>query len=229
MRVARAVGRLILLRTAKAEAAEETVPVSATGYGASVEEAKKDAVRNAIRQAVGELAGAETLVENDELVKDKILTLSNAVVTKADYGEPRAAGDGLWEVAVQALVKKGRLNQALEEVGITRGAVSGGSLAASLFSGKERVANAEKFFAERLKGFPGNVVEAVMLTKDDGSPNIEVDSQSGHVFANVGVRVNMGNYGKFAQALCELLGQVCREQESVTLFFKESRFSQVYN
>lgn len=209
----------------KAEAAEETETVSAIGYGASVDEAKKDAVRNAIKQTVGELVGAETLVENDELVKDKILTLSNAVVTKTDYGEPKATGDGLWEVAVQALVKKGRLNQALEEVGIARGTVSGGSLAASLFSGKERVANAEKFFAERLKGFPGNVVEAVMLTKNDGSPDIEVDSQSGHVFANVGVRVNMENYAKFTQALCELLGQVCLEQEQATLSFKESSYS----
>ncbi len=104
------------------------------------------------------------------------------------------------------------------------GAVSKGeALDASLFTGRKRAANAEKFFAERFKGFPDGLVEGVMLTKMDGAntvPQIEYDDKD-HVFANVGVRVNMENYAKWTQALQELLGEICLEKETVKLPFKE--------
>ncbi len=208
----------------KAAAPADFVTVEATGQGESVEAAKKDAVRNAIKKAVGELVDAKTLVENDELVEDKILTLSNAMIEKADYGEAKSVGDGLFEVPVKAVVKKGQLNQELKAIGIAKGAVAGDSLAAKLFSGKERVANAEKFFAERLKDFPKNVLEAVMLTKEDGSPDIEADEKTGHVYANIGIQINLENYAKFAQALQELLGAVCTEKETKDISFEESPY-----
>ena len=206
----------------KAANPADLVTVEAKGQGESIEAAKKDAVRNAIKTAVGELVDAKTLVENDELVEDKILTLSNAMIEKADYGEAKSVGDGLFEVPVTAVVKKGQLNKKLEDIGIAKGAVKGDSLAATLFAGKERVANAEKFFAERLKDFPKNVMEAVMLTKDDGSPDIEVDTKNGHVYANVGVQINQENYASFAQSLQELLGAVCTEKETKDISFEES-------
>ena len=205
----------------KAAESAELVTVQAKGQGETVDAAKKDAIRNAIKTAAGELVDAKTLVENDELVSDKILTLSNAMVEKADYGDAVSVGDGLFEVPVKAVVKKGRLNKELEKIGIATGAVSGSSLAASLFSGKERVANAEKFFAERLKDFPGNVVEAVMLTNGKGEPDIEIDTDKGHVFANVGLRVNMANYSEWTKQLQEVLGAVCLEQEQTNLKFGE--------
>lgn len=147
------------------------------------------------------------------------------MIEKADYGDAQSVGDGLFEVPVTAVVKKGRLNQELKAVNITTGAVKGDSLAAKLGSGKERLANAEKFFNERLAGFPQNVMEAVMLTKDDGQgnqvPDIGIDPQSGHVYANVGVQVNMENYSKFTQALCELLDAVCLVKEDVVIPFRD--------
>ena len=144
-------------------------------------------------------------------MEDKILTLSNAMIEKADYGEAKSVGDGLFEVPVTAVVKKGRLNQELKAVGIATGAVKGDSLAATLFTGKERVANAEKFFVERFKEFPQNVMEGVMLTKADGSPDIEVDTDSGHIFANV--------------AFLKQTNTICRSKTTSMVFLrlKESR------
>ena len=219
----------------KAAASAELVTVQAKGQGESVEAAKKDAVRNAIKQAVGELVDTKTLVENDELVEDKILTLSNAMVEKADYGEAKRSADGLFEVPVTAVVKKGRLNQELKAVGITTGAVKGDSLAAELFSGKERVANAEKFFAERFKNFPQNVMEAVMLTNDDGTPAIgftpgnregiywrEDLAKDGHLYADVGVRVNMENYAEWTRQLKELLDAISSAHRDDSMAFAEN-------
>ena len=216
----------------KAANPADFVTVEAKGQGESVEAAKKDAVRNAIKTAVGELVDAKTLVENDELVEDKILTLSNAMIEKADYGEAKSVGDGLFEVPVTALVKKGRLNQELKAVGIATGAVKGDSLAATLFTGKERVANAEKFFAERFKDFPQNVMEAVMLTNDDGTPAIGFTpgsrkgiywrddlAKEGHLYADVGVRVNMENYAEWTRQLKELLDAICSAHRDDSMAF----------
>ena len=68
---------LLLPLSASAQDAE-TVTVLATGYGVDPDAAKKAAGRAAIEQVVGQLVDAETLVENDELVKDCILTHSAA-------------------------------------------------------------------------------------------------------------------------------------------------------
>ena len=200
------------------------VEVVATGHGANVDAAHKDAVRNAIKSVVGELVDAKTLVENDELVEDKILTLSNAVVEKAvRIGQPIVTENGLLEVKINAFVKKGQLNHELEKIGISRGAVAGKTLINTSFTKKERIENAEEFLAERFAGFPQNVVEAVVLTKQDGTPDIEFDEPTGHAYANVGIRVNMENYTKWTQALQELLGKMCLDQEQTTLILEESK------
>ena len=58
----------------------DTISVVATGIGKDRDEALKSALRAAVEQAVGVLVDAETLVTNDKLVTDKILTFSDGFV-----------------------------------------------------------------------------------------------------------------------------------------------------
>ena len=58
----------------------KTQEVVGEGVGTSADLALKDAFRNAVRQVVGAYVDAETLVKNDELVEDKILTYSNGFI-----------------------------------------------------------------------------------------------------------------------------------------------------
>lgn len=102
-------------------------------------------------------------------------------------------------------------------------AAAGGGLDKSLFVGRNRLANAEKHFAERLDGFPQNVMEAVLLANPDGSPALEVDVDTEHVFANVGIRVVPERYAAFARSFRELLGAVSAGQEEKTVAFKEEQ------
>ena len=48
--------------------------------GTTKEEALKDAFRAAVRQVVGEVVDGETLVKNEELVKDQVLTYSDGFI-----------------------------------------------------------------------------------------------------------------------------------------------------
>ena len=55
---------------------KKLMEVVATGVGTEPDEAKQNAFCNAIEQVVGVLVDAETLVKNDELVYDQVLTFS---------------------------------------------------------------------------------------------------------------------------------------------------------
>ena len=59
---------------------EQLQEVVAEGVGTTADEAIKDAFRNAVRQVVGAVVDAETLVKNDELIDDKVLTYSDGFI-----------------------------------------------------------------------------------------------------------------------------------------------------
>ncbi len=54
--------------------------VVAEGVGLTVDDARKDAFRSAVRQVVGAMIDAETLVKNDQIVADEVLTFSAGMV-----------------------------------------------------------------------------------------------------------------------------------------------------
>ena len=67
---------LIALPCAKVLGAEELTPAAATmevvasGVGLDPDKALKDALMNAVQQVVGAIVDAETLIKNDDIVKD---------------------------------------------------------------------------------------------------------------------------------------------------------------
>ena len=68
-----------------------TVKIVAEGAGTTADEALKDAFRNAVRQVVGAVLDAETLVKIDEIISDQVLTYSDGFVKT--YEEISKTGD----------------------------------------------------------------------------------------------------------------------------------------
>lgn len=91
--------------------------VSVKGKGVGVDEtaALKDAYRDAVETAVGMFVDAEQLVKNDELIKDEILTQSNAYIEGYKVLEKGSRG-GLTTVKIQARVRKQLLTKKIEGV-----------------------------------------------------------------------------------------------------------------
>jgi len=109
----------------------DTINVTATGIGKDKEAALKDALRAAVEQAVGVLVDAETVVVNDDLIRDKILTFSGGFVqTYKQLGEPRVRDDGLVYVRISAEVKRNELGAELRKTGVTKEPLDGESLIA---------------------------------------------------------------------------------------------------
>ena len=104
----------------------KNVTVTARGMGADQNSALKDALSQAIMQAAGAIVDSQTLVQNDEIIQEKVLTASNAIVKKYDIVMPaKQRANGLWEVKIKAVVQQNLLRQTLVKHNIIKGSVEG--------------------------------------------------------------------------------------------------------
>ena len=103
------------------ESAEETTPsaaeprvtktpneavVTAVGKGETKEEAKLAAFRAAVEKAVGVYVDAESLMENSELIKDRVNTISNADIQKYETLKESQMKSGMYFCQIKAWVEK---------------------------------------------------------------------------------------------------------------------------
>ena len=91
-----------------ANSANDVVKVRGKGVGANKTEALKDAYRDAVERAVGLFVDAEQMIKNDEILKDQVLTQSNAYIEKYDLVKESEVG-GLVHVDILAVVRKSAL------------------------------------------------------------------------------------------------------------------------
>lgn len=77
-------------------------PITVAGYGTTADEAERDALRNAVEQAVGTLVDSATLVQNNMLINDEIYTQSRGYITNYTVLSQKLTGDDMYEVTVNA-------------------------------------------------------------------------------------------------------------------------------
>lgn len=106
----------------------EIVKVKGRGVGTDKTEALKDAYRDAVERAVGLYVDAEQMMKNEELVKDQILTQSNAYIEKYDVAKETTKPNGLVEVQILAEVRKTALTKKISDVMPAKTVQLGGEL-----------------------------------------------------------------------------------------------------
>ena len=192
--------------------------VTAKGSGETVAEAKKDAGRAAIQQVVGELMDAETLVENDELVKDRILTYSGAYLEDMEVvGKPiRRKSTGLVEVTVTATVRKTQLEKKLKAENVATKKVKGGKLFAQATSKAQETGDAAALADKVFEDVPGCFWKVEMLAGEDGSPAIEADA-NGNVVANVRVSLDEAAYRSWAKRAMAVFDRIADDKTDETV------------
>jgi hypothetical protein len=89
--------------------------ITVTGYGNSKDEALKSAFQNAVEQEVGVLVDSKTVIRNNKLIKNKILTYSNGFIK--DYKKISAKQQmGFWTVKINAVVESQKLLSKIKEI-----------------------------------------------------------------------------------------------------------------
>ncbi len=152
--------------------------VVAVGIGTSEEEAKRQTYRNAIQSVIGTLVLSETMIANDELIRDKILTHSDGYITRVkQVGNTKQFPNGLFEVTMNVTVKSKQLERKLQAENINLANIDGAGLfsvqkqqndnkLAQAQTQEERNKNAANIIYEKIKDLPVSVLLAKANTKD---------------------------------------------------------------
>ena len=162
------------LAPAVATAQQDVLVVMSRGLGVSADAAKQDALINAMQQAVGGYVEGETLVENNKLIKETILSVSDGFVDSYDVVDgPKQRPDGLFEMTIKAKVKRTKMVERLNEVRISGSQVSSKDVAAEIITKVENVEQGEAILEKHLGGLLEKLLVARLLD-EEGKPGADL-------------------------------------------------------
>jgi hypothetical protein len=158
------------------------------------------------------MVDATTLVENDKLIENEILSYSAGMIASAkQIGEPKKSADGLYTVKVKASVKKGRLEEKLRVASTVNITLDGADLFARMTAAKDNLSDAEAMIKSVLAKHIDCVVAEPVPGKNGKSP-IDLDPKTGEVVANVRVRIDQSKYTQFANEVVEKIGPMATKK-----------------
>ena len=146
-----------------------------TGLGQSPEAAEKQALTAAVRQAVGAYLDSNTLVENEEVIRDRILSFSNGFVEKYKATAPaKKNSDGLYEVTILATVKSSQVIEALKSNNLISAKIAGQNLWAEAATKVQNAQDSVAFLNEKLPELLKTLIKVEFLDKN-GNPTKSID------------------------------------------------------
>jgi hypothetical protein len=176
--------------------------VIAAGVGLTQEAAQKDAYRNAVRQVVGLYVDSQTLVENDELIEDKVLTASNGVVrTAKTIPSSVTEENGLWRLRARVTVEVTEVTSRLAEAKVIKQKIDGESMFAKAMSKMEKKQSTEELLKELFAELP-NMVKLSL----QGAP--DYDTNTGELIYTVELTPDIEAYREFLPRLTKALETV---------------------
>jgi hypothetical protein len=196
---------------AESSATPNSLVEEAEGSGTTGDEAIRDALRNAVRKAVGVLVDGEVMVKNEDVISDKVLTYSDGFVT--NYKElSRTQQDGLVRVTIRAQVEQRKLLADLHTAGVKLGPVDGQGLVASALTRKEAQDTGAALLAKMLRDLPN------MLSVEVRPVNaLDYDADTQLLNLTGSVRVDRDKYVAWADSFSAALNRIALAKESVLL------------
>lgn len=195
--------------------AEEVV---AEGVGTTSEEALKDAFRNSVRQVVGALVDAETLVKNDEIIDDKVLTYSGGFIkTFEEVAGSKKVEGGLHRIKIKATVERLSLESKLKAANISLKKVDGQGLFAEVVTQLDAEHSAEAILRKEFADFPRNLVVASVV----GKPEIlSKNGDKAEVRFTIRIETDPAAYKVFAKRLSQVLDKLATSRGDFTALLK---------
>jgi hypothetical protein len=181
------------------------VAVVATGVGDTPEAARQNAFSNAIEQVVGALVEAETIVKNDQLVRDQVLTYSRGYVEKFDVIGSWEK-DGLHYCRIRADVSAEKLGQKLQTVNVALREVPGQLFALQLIQEQLSEEAAKQMFRKATADFtPDKVLKLAVV----GKPDVERTAAGAKLTVHYTVSADLDAWQNIHPGVQSLLKRVC--------------------
>jgi hypothetical protein len=139
--------------------------IEAEGVGESLQLAKEDAIRNAVQKTVGSYVSSDLITQNDQIIKDKVISLSSGFVDKVEVISQDRREDGLYSVKVKANVLPTKLKRALEEQNIKTADLDSDSLFGEALTKLDTTNSTLDLWQGMLNKFPKSAVNAELYGK----------------------------------------------------------------
>ncbi|HUT95574.1 MAG TPA: hypothetical protein VMY37_39325 [Thermoguttaceae bacterium] len=179
--------------------------VVATGVGTDPQGATQNAVVNAVEQVVGILVDAETIVNNDEIVRDRVLTYSRGFVE--DFKEIyRWQENGLHYVRIRAIVSATRLGEKLKAQNVVLREIEGDKIAIRIRIEELNEEAAKQLFRKAVADFTPDKVLTVSLAEE--KPAVERGPDGVKLTVSYRVAANLEAWKPIRANLVPLLGQL---------------------
>lgn len=217
--------RLSAQDKSKAPGADQTQEVVAEGVGVTADEAIKDAYRNAVRQVVGAVVDAETLIKNDELIDDKVLTYSDGFIkTYEEVAGSKKVQGGLHRIKIKALVERRSVIAKLKAANVTMKDVNGKGLFAEAITQMDAETDAATLLKKQFEDFPQSCITAVVV----GKPEITKKNADGAVVRIlVQVEPDLKAYKAFSARIIPVLAKLATKKGEFTADFKRDAQSEL--
>jgi hypothetical protein len=213
-----------LLEAAKEKAALKEAPrprsadrpvateiVISEGVGKTAEEAIKDAFRSAVRQVVGSVVDAETLLKNDQIISDQVLTYSDGFIQT--YEELSSQEDGgLFRKRIAAQVVRRSVVARLQGMSVTGKPIEGKDLAAAVVTRQEARENGAALLHKSLADLP-----KVLVATPRPTTAADYDEEARLLRVDVSVQADAEKYAAFLQRFTGLLDRISLDKGSVLL------------
>jgi hypothetical protein len=189
----------------------ETLTHEAVGSGTTGDEAIRDALRNAVRAAVGVLVEGEVLVKQEDVISDKVLTYSDGFVSSYDVLK-REQKDGLVHIRIRAHVERRKLLADLRTAGVSLGAVDGKGLVASALTRRDALETEAELIKKTFSELPN-----LLVTELQPPTALDYDVATQRLPLSITVRVDRAKYMEFAEKFDSVLAKMSLAHGSLIL------------
>ena len=216
-------GIILLFFTGMFAVAAEVQTTVSQGIGSSADAALKDALNQAVQQVVGSLVNSETLVKNDKLIKEEILTHSNGYVKKYHVlKKVHPISNGMYSVTIKAEVVEQTLKERLNNINVTQVTLDDmHNIWAQIESQNSRKDSAEYFLIKTLNKLKKTDFLQPILVDKNGNrghravPSIIPTEDNSKVIFSIGAIIKF-NHKKFVteiqQILRKTLERLCKDK-----------------
>ena len=186
-----------------------TQTVLGKGAGTTEDEALKDAFRDAVRQVVGAVVDAETVVKNDDVINDQVLTYSDGFIKEQKVVSTKRMAV-LVRTTIQATVERRKVIQKLQAANVTVKKIEGQSLFAEVVTQQDAKANATALLKKALADLP------TMLTAEMvGKPTYDADK--GEAVLQISIKPDRKAFDAFRERLEKVLDVIAIRKDSALL------------
>lgn len=195
----------------------------AEGSGRSPEEALRSAYRNAIYQVVGAVVDSDTIVKNDSLIEDKILTYSNGYVTGHKVVS-KSNKDGIHSIKILAEVKVTGVIEKISTSNISLASFDGQSVGDKIMDEiqKKAVEDAVKaksakegaeLLVKKIKNFNRGLLK---IENKIDYKNIEIIEKEAHLNCDISFEVDKQLYAQLKTDLRVALGKLADKRKEIS-------------